>query len=162
MFLIIAANLANAVAPPITTVAAAPTIVSRTMSPETLTFDAAIRHGDMLLWQGRLAMASNGTATFSQRRDQSVACKRADGRDFIGRFASNYQLTLGTSYDSGDRAAIRVTAQLERPAADGPLSILCEEPGSRTVGIQATIRPETGRPVTITADAGFSVTLTLR
>ncbi len=93
---------------------------------------------------------------------QTVSCPGPDGRDFAGRFSSSFRLALSNAYDMRDQTAIRVSARLERPTAEGPPEAACDGPTSRAVEVQSTIHPETGKPITVTGDAGFSVTLTLR
>lgn len=161
MSFLFAALLANAFVS-----APAPIIVSASpqqkQPAKTLSFDITMRHGDTLLWQGKLAMSSAGGAGFSQRRDQSVACAGPDGSASTARFATGFQLGLSQSYDTRTSSLIRVTARLDRPLADGPLTVFCEEQGQRSVEIQSTMDPSSGRPATFTGDGGFSVTITPR
>jgi len=161
-WLALAAAIAAPPPPMITTVPTPPIIREGGRIPaETLTFTAAIRHGANLIWQGKLAMASNGSASYTQRRDQSLACPdRASGRQT--RFSTGTALTLNPDWGMEGRSSVRVSATLERPAPDdAPLAALCQNLTTRKVQIDASIRPEHGKPVTLQGDADFSVTLTL-
>ena len=156
--------------PPVIRESAAPVAVSMMRgidrAPiETLSFAVVIRQDAKPLWQGKLAMASNGTASYTQRREETLACPTADRRDRPTRFFTGTTLTLSTAWDGGDQSAIRVSAALDRPVPDGstdvPLSAICRDLTNRKVQIDTTIRPGRGKPVTIQGDAGFSVTLAL-
>jgi len=164
MSFLFAALLANT-APAISTVTVPPAPVVA-MSPSgrpqarTLSVDVVIRHGTTLLWQGKLALSSAAGASFSQRRDQSVACTAPDGSATTARFATAYQLSLSPGYDQRSPTIMRLSARLDRPMADSPLVSLCSEQGQRGVEIQSTIDLASDRPATFTADGGFSVTIT--
>jgi len=169
MHLLVAAVAAAALPPPVRTVPVpppvappAPIVVTSRTPAKTLTFAVTIRHGDSKLWEGRLAMASNGSASFNQRRDQTLACPNAIGRDGVGRFSTGFSLSLYGAYAGEGYSSVRVSARLDRPTADGPLSNLCAEPSVRSVEVQSTFVPIDGKTLTIEGDAGFSVTLTPR
>lgn len=156
---------ATALAPPIQTVPVAPPsaplpiIVSNRTAARTLTFAVTIRHGDTKLWEGRLAMASNGNASLNQRREQTVACPGSFAREGMSRFSTGFSLSLSGTYGSEGYSAVRASARLDRPKADGPLTDLCVDQGIRSVEVQSTFVPVDGKALTIDGDAGFSVTI---
>lgn len=156
---------ATALSPPIQTVSAPPPpgplpiIVSNRAPARTLTFGVTIKHGDAKLWEGRLAMASNGNASLNQRREQTIACPDLAARGGIGRFSTGFSLSLSGVYGSEAYSAVRMSARLDRPTTDGPLTNLCADQGVRSVEVQSTFVPVDGKAVTIDGDAGFSVTL---
>ena len=127
-------------------------------------FDVSISHDGKILWEGRLATASNGRASFSQQRDLSVACPPDPGdsrkRSRSVSFTYSLRLTIHPGYPQG---RMRVSLQWQRPSIqEGAMTLYCGSFFSRTASVEGDLRFDDRGPTVLTGDAGLKLVLTPR
>ncbi|MBN8819447.1 MAG: hypothetical protein J0I80_12110 [Sphingomonas sp.] len=150
-----------AAATPAVPVPPLPVIEMPRAAPTTpVNFEVEVRAGSELLWSGTMRVSGQSPASFTRNKTDAPEAVCAAPVYNSTNSRTSLSLTLTGRRFAQEKTGYNLRVTWERP---GPAADACEAPlSTRTVALAQDFSIAPGQSVTVTGDAGLSVTLRRR